>query len=432
MRTHVRGRAALLTCMAVAGMSLAACGGGGSSGSDSKTVTIWASMDQPVIDGLTKALDTKAKAAGITVKWQRVENINQLIMTKIQANDTPDIAFIPQPGVVGDMVTRGAAKPLDDVVDLTSLQSSMIPGSLEAGTFDGKLYGLLASMNVKSLVYYDKPAWDAAGYKAPTSIDELNALTDQIKSDGGTPWCMGIESDTATGWPATDWFEDLIMRYGGADGYNSWVTHDTPFDSDLVKQAAAEFEKLMFTDGNVLGGRDAIASTNFGTAGNPMFDPAGPKCWMYKQGSFITGFFPKNITADLDKNVGVFGFPPATAGGDNPVLGGGDMATLLGDSDSAKQVMKMLSETDIGNEAAPTSSFISPHKDFDVSLYPNEVTRTVAKVGYDASTFLFDGSDQMPGEVGAGTFWKDMTAWISGQEDLDTALKNIDDSWPSS
>ena len=110
---------------------------------------------------------------------------------------------------------------------------------------------------------------------------------------------MGIESDTATGWAATDWFEDLVMRYGGPDDYNKWVKNDIKFDSPLVKEAAAEFQKLMFTDGNVLGGRKAIASTNFGTAGNPMFD-AKPGCWMYKQGSFITGFFPKKVNADLD------------------------------------------------------------------------------------------------------------------------------------
>jgi alpha-glucoside transport system substrate-binding protein len=434
MRTHSRGRRAAVAVAAVASMSvsLAACGGDGGSASDSKEVTIWASVDQPVLDGLEKALAPKAKEAGITVKWSKVENINQLIMTKIQANDTPDIAFIPQPGVVADIVDRGAAQPLDDVVDPGALESSMVPGTLEAGTVDDQLYGLLVSMNVKSLVFYPKKAWDQAGYKAPQSIDELNQLTEQIKSDGETPWCMGIESDTATGWPATDWFEDLVMRYGGPEEYNAWVTHETPFDSDVVRESAAEFEELMFTEGNVLGGRDAITSTNFGTAGNPMFDKAGPSCWMYKQGSFITGFFPEEVKKDLDANVGVFGFPPAETGGENPVLGGGDLAMLLSDKSAASDVMAMLSETEIGNDAAGSSSFISPHKDFDVSLYPDEVTRSVADVAYSSTAFLFDGSDQMPGEVGAGSFWKEMTAWISGQQDADTALKNIDSSWPSS
>jgi alpha-glucoside transport system substrate-binding protein len=434
MRIPVKKSTSLLGVVALAaGLTLTACGGSdGGSGSDSSTVTIWSSVDQPVQDGLLKALESKVSGDGIKIEWKKVENINQLIMTKIQAGDTPDIAFIPQPGVVKDMASLDAIQPLDDVVSQAD-KDSMVPGTLEAGTVDGKLYGLLVSANVKGLIFYPKKAWEAAGYPTSVeSIDDLNALTEQIKSDGNTPWCMGIESDTATGWPATDWFETLVAKYGGVDEYNSWVSHDTPFDSDVVRQAADEFSTLLFTDGNVLGGQSAIASTNFGTAGNPMFDKKGPGCWMYNQGSFITGFFPKDIVANLDDEVGVFGFPPATAGGDNPIIGGGDMATLLNDSDNAKKVLAALAATDIGNDAAPSSSFISPHKDFDASLYPNDLTRSYAEVISGTTAFLFDGSDQMPGEVGAGTFWKDMTAWISGQEDLDTALSNIDASWPSS
>jgi len=241
---------------------------------------------------------------------------------------------------------------------------------------------------------------------------------------------MGVEDGAATGWASTDWMEDLVMRYAGPDGYNDWVSHELPFDSDPVREAAAEFEELMFTDGNVLGGRGAITSTNFGTAGNPMFD-AEPGCWMYKQGSFITGFFPEAAIADLDANVGVFGFPPAEAGGENPVLGGGDMAVMIDDSESTKAVMALMAEADLGTEAAPNSSFISPHKTFDMELYPNEITKSYATVAYESTAFLFDGSDQMPGEVGAGSFWSEMVAWIADDQDLDTTLKNIDDSWPS-
>ncbi len=434
MRTHMRGRTALLTCLALSAMGLSACGGGGDSKGDSKTVTIWSSIDQPVQDGLKKSLVAKLTADGsdIKINWQKVENINQLIITKIQAGDAPDIALVPQPGVVQQMNKLGAIKPLDDTLDMTALKASMVPGSLDAGTVDNKLLGLLVSANVKGLVFYPKKAFEAAGYQAPTDIAGLEKLTEQIKSDGETPWCMGIESDTATGWPATDWFETLIMKYHGVDAYNKWVKHDLPFDSDEVKQAADEFSKLLFTKGNTLGGQKAIASTNFGTAGTPMFDAKGPKCWLYNQGSFITGFFPKAVTKDLDANVGVFGFPAVTAGGDNPVEGGGDMLTMLNDSDNVKTVVKAMATTDIGNDAAAGSSFISPHKDFDVSHYPNALTKQVAQVAYDSTAFLFDGSDQMPAEVGTGSFWKEMTAWISGQQDIDKALKNIDSSWPSS
>ena len=424
-RRRLAGGAAAL----LAGSALTACGAG--SGSDDGTVTIWASVDQPIIDGFQEHLDAAAAEAGLDVdiRIQKIDNINQMIMSKVQANDAPEIALMPQPGVVGDIVSRDAAYPLDEIVDTAALEETMIPGTLDVGTFDGRLYGLLVQMNVKSLVYYNKAAFEEAGYEAPQSIDELNALTEQIKADGGTPWCMGIEADTATGWPATDWFEDLVMRYGGVEGYRDWVTHETPFNSALVREAAATFEELMFTEGNVLGGRKAITSTNFAAAGYPMFDGAEPGCWMFKQGSFIPNFIVEGAGATLDE-IGLFGFPPAEPGGENPVLGGGDLAVLLSDSEAAAQVMELLADPELGTEAAPTSSFISPHTTFDLGLYPDELTAEMARVAYGSSAFLFDGSDQMPGEVGAGSFWREMTAWVGEEQDLDTTLSNIDASWP--
>jgi len=429
-RTTVLGTALL----AAAGLTLSACGGGSGS-SNSKTVTIWSSLDAPVQAGLEKALVAKLKADNqdITIKWQQVQNINQLIITKIQAGDTPDIAMIPQPGVVAQMQQLGATKPLDNVVDMSSLKSSMVPGTLEAGTINNQLYGLIVSANVKGLIWYPKKAWAKAGY--PTQVKDipaLESLTNKIKSDGGTPWCAGVQDPGgASGWPATDWLETLLMKQSGANVYNQWVQHKIMFDSPQVQQATSEFSKLLFTSGNTQGGQNAIASTNWQTAASPMFENP-PKCWMYMQGSFITGFFPKSATSNLDANVGVMGFPPATAGGENPVEGGGDLMTMLNDTPNVKTVVKDLSETSIGNDAAPSSSFISPHKDFNLSLYPNKVTKTIAQYMYGSTAFLFDGSDAMPAQVGAGSFWKEMVAWIGGQEDVSTALKNIDQTWPSS
>jgi alpha-glucoside transport system substrate-binding protein len=425
---------AMTTACLSGGGNTAGGGGGEPSGEASgSTVTIWTSLDQVIMDGLQKGLAPMAQAAGITVKWSRVDNINQIIMTKIQANDTPDIAFIPQPGVVGDIVKRGKAIALDDVVDLNSLKSSMIPGTLEAGTVDGKLYGLIVSANAKSFVFYPKKAFEKAGYKAPTSLAELETLTEKIKADKSAvaPWCQGIGSEAATGWPLTDWIEDLVMRQAGVDGYNKWVKNELKFDSPEVRKAFETYAKLAFTPGNTFGGRKSIASTAFGNAANPMFNNP-PGCMLFKQGSFITTFFPKNIQANLDTEVGVFGFPPAEAGGENPLLGGGDMAVLLHNTAGAREIMKLLGNKDVGNVAAGPTNFLSPHKDFDVTKYKGATAQAVAKFAYSTSNFLFDGSDQMPGAVGAGTFWKDGTAWVAGQEDLDKALKNIDGSWPTS
>lgn len=420
----------------VCAMSLTSCipssnNSSGRTDTTGQTVRVWMSVDDGVRSGLEKALQAKAQADGIIVKVEAVDSLDKVIITKIQAGDQPEIALLPQPGVVRTAKELGAAKPLNDVIDVDALHKSMVPGTLDVGTLDGQLYGLLVSMNVKSLVFYNKLKFDAAGYTVPRTMGELFALTDRIKADGRNPWCMGYESGSATGWPATDWLEDLVMRRGSADDYNKWVAGEIKFDSDLVRTAAADFEKIAFTNGNVLGGRKAIPSTNFKTAGNPMFEEQ-PGCWMMKQGSFIVDQFPDKIKANLDHNVGVFGFPPVEAGSGGPVLSGGDLAVLMSESENAKKVMTYLADPAIGVVAAGQSAFISPHTTFDTTKYQNDFSRSVADVGYQSSHLLFDGSDQMPGEVGAGTFWTEMIAWIAGQQDLDTTLKNIDNSWPKS
>jgi alpha-glucoside transport system substrate-binding protein len=437
--TSRRHRAALgITAFAMA-LTTTGClgsddgGGGAGGGDDDGVVDILATTDPLVFDGLKAKIEEEAEAAGIEVNVERVDNINQLILTRIQANDPPDIAVIPQPGVIEQIVDRGKAIELTEDILPSDLISDMTPGTLEAGQFDGKQYAVMVNMNVKSLVFYNKQAWDKVGYKAPETLDDLTALGEQIKSDGGTPWCFGIESGTATGWPATDWFEDLVMRYGGVDVYNQWVTHEVTFDSEVVRQAADYLETTVLQDDSVPGGRGSIASTAFGDADDTMWE-AEPGCWMLKQGNFIVSadFIPEDVVNNTDERIGVFGFPPAEAGGENPVLGGGDLATLLEDNEDSRAIMEILAGVELGTTAAPSSSFISPHTEFDASLYPSELTRQIADVAYQSDAVLFDGSDLMPGEVGAGTFWKEMTAWISDQQDLDTTLTNIDDSWPAS
>jgi alpha-glucoside transport system substrate-binding protein len=438
MRINPRKRAKLLasvTAVALAG-GLAACGGdgGGGGGDDDDEVTVWTSLDQPVIDGIQKQVDIQAKEEGITVKIERVDAIDKVIKTSIASGDTPDISTLPQPGVVASVVELGAGIPLDDVLDTEQLETDMVAGALDAGMVDDKLYGLLLSMNVKSLVFYPKKAFEAAGYEEPQTLDELTALADQIKADGGTPWCLTMESGDATGWVATDWFEDLVMRFGGADYYNDWVAHEVPFNDDTVKQAGEYFEGVFSPEGNVYGGREGITATAFTDAALPMFDAAGPSCWLLKQGSFFVGqdFLPEEIYANVDEELGVAAFPPAEAGGENPVLGGGDLAVMFSDDEATKKAMNILASAEIATDAAPVSSFISPFKTTDMSIYPSETTREIAQVAYDSTAFLFDGSDSMPAAVGAGTFWREMTNWINGDTDLDTALNNIEESWPAS
>jgi alpha-glucoside transport system substrate-binding protein len=406
-------------------------GNGGTSGNGDKQVEILFGFGGDQSKAFQAALNEWAKTNDVTIKYSEAsQSFDTLVRSRVAGNNLPDIAFFPQPGVMMDIAKSGKLRELGSLIDVNALKSTLVPGELDAGTSpEGKVYGSPMSMNVKSLVWYPKKAFEAAGYKVPTTTAELLALTDQIRASGTTPWCIGIESSAATGWVATDWMEDYVLRIGGPQTYDKWVRHEIPFNDPVVKQAADEFAKIALTDGNVFGGRKAIVSNGYATAANPMFANP-PKCFLHRQGNFITqkGFFPEKVRTNMDAEVGVFQLPGTTPA-DKPVLGGGDLAAGFSNDDATKKVLAFVT-SDKFNGGTKEGSYISPHKTFDASQYPDETTRTIAKLAYGATVFRFDGSDQMPGNVGAGTFWRGMVAWISGQKTEDQVLNEIEASWP--
>jgi alpha-glucoside transport system substrate-binding protein len=407
-------------------------GGSGGTASGDKNVEIVFGFGGDQSKGFQQSLADFQQSSGIKIKFTEAsQSFDTLIRTRVRANNLPDIALFPQPGILKDFVTQGKMTDLSTQLDVEKLKSDFVPGTLDAGEVDGKYYGVPVSYNLKSLVFYPKKAWEQKGYTAPTTQDELLTLTNKIKSDGTTPWCLGMESSAATGWVATDWIENNLLVEAGPDTYDKWVNHEIPFNDPAVKTAAESWEKLVLADGNVLGGRKQVVSTAFATSANPAF-ATPPRCYLHRQGNFITqsGFFPKNVVADIDNQVGVFQYPGKTAE-ERPMLGGGDLAAVFnGKDDDTKQVMAFLTGADYKgwNE---TAGFLSPRKDFESTNYKSQLTQQIAKLGQDATVFRFDGSDQMPGVVGSGSFWKGMVAWVSGGKELDGALNDIEKSWPS-
>jgi alpha-glucoside transport system substrate-binding protein len=412
-------------------------GGGGGGGSDntSTTIELMYGFTGQQSDDFIAVVEPWAEENGITINFAPTQDFNSLIVTRVQGNQLPDIAIFPQPGIMKSIAERDVLADLSDVLDMADLEANMVPGLLESGQgADGTQYAVLMSSNVKSGVYYPAGAGEAAGLSEPPQTqEELLALTDQVAGTGTTPWCFGIESGPATGWPATDWVENLMLINYGEDVYDQWVNHEIPFNDDRVLEVLNQIEELLLIEGRVSGGRGAIAANNFGTAGNVMFDDP-PGCYMYRQGNFLTqpGFFPDDVVANLDTEVGVFPLPGMDPES-KPVLGGGDMASLFSaDNESAQKVMEYMMSTEFQDAMiAQSESYLAPRSDADVSGYDSEMSRNFATIQNEATVWRFDGSDQMPGEVGTGSFWREMVAWISGAQDAKTTLDNIENSWPA-
>lgn len=374
-------------------------------------------------------------ATGIDIQYESSKQFEATISTRADAGNVPDLVDFPQPGLMANLAKTGKLVDVKTYMSEDYLKGQYIDSWLEMATAtgpDGKplMVGVWERVNVKSLVWYPKKAFEEAGYQIPTTWEELVALQDQIVADGDTPWCIGIESGAATGWPATDWIEEFMLRTTSLENYDKWTRGELKFSSPEVKKAAETVGTIWLDDKYVFGGAKGIVSTSFGDAPAPMFDEP-PKCWLHKQGNFITSFFPqdKNLQPDVDYDF--FYLPPVDPAYGKPALVGGDVWAMFNDRPETRAVMQWFTRGEHLKTWLASGGTIAPHKDAQLDWYGNDIDKGVAEILAGATSVRFDGSDLMPGEVGAGSFWKEMTAWVSGSESLDDALSNIDATWPS-
>jgi alpha-glucoside transport system substrate-binding protein len=393
------------------------------------TVTVDGAMEGNDPDGVKFNEGVKAfeDATGIEVNYIGNKEFEATISVRVDAGDAPDIADFPQPGKASQFVRSG------NVVDVTSFMSEEWLSQQynqswrDMATLDGVEAGVFHRFNAKSLVWYPKAPWDAAGYEVPQTWDELVALTEQIASDGDTAWCIGIESGAATGWAATDWTEEMILRTTSLENYDAWVAGELPFDSPEVKNAIETWSEIWFNDAYVFGGRASIVTTYFGDSPTPMFgDP--PQCWMHRQGNFITGFFPEGKQAGVDYDF--FYLPPVDDQYGKPFLVAGDVMVMFNDRPEVRALMEYFTTPESASGFLQGGGALAAHQTATPEMYGVDLERGIAALVLEATSFRFDGSDLMPGEVGSGSFWEHITSYVAGSEDLDTAMQAIDATWP--
>ncbi len=339
---------------------------------------------------------------------------------------TPDIIKFPQPGYLADFVRIDKVVDVQSFMDDDYLQEQYSAALLEAAMIDGQMAGIWHLGNVKSLVWYPKRAFEEAGYEVPQTWEELMALSERIVTDGGTPWCIGIESGEATGWVGTDWVEDILLRTAPPETYDAWVSGELPFDSPEIRRAFEIMGDIWLVDSYIYGGTAAIPSERFYVGAQHMFEQP-PGCFLHRQGSFILSDFPEEAQFGLDYDF--FYLPPINKEFGNPVLGGGDILAMFNDRPEVREVMKFYTTGESVRYQVESGKYIAPHRDVPFEWYSSPANLKIAQILLEADTYRFDASDLMPGAVGTGTFWRGITAWVEG-EDLESVLRGIDESWP--
>lgn len=440
---------ALLSLLMVLALALAACGGGGGDTADTSdaeeiiggdaileaarsgaysgtTVSVFGAFVDEDARRFENSIAGFEEETGIDIVYTGSGDFETLIEVRVTGGDAPDIGGHPQPGLVEGLVDRGLVIDPSTFLTMDFLNRQYSQGWIDDSTLGGQIAGVWYRGNIKSLVWYPKDDFEAAGYEIPTTWEELLALSDQIVADGGTPWCIGIESSGATGWVATDWIEDIMLRTQPPETYDAWTSGELPFDSPEVRNAIETMAVIWKNPDYVLGGEIGIVTTPFGDAPTPLFDDP-PGCWLHRQASFIPAFFPDN--AVIGENIDFFYFPMIDPAYGEPMLTAGDIAVMYNDRPEVRAVMAYLATGESMQGWVEAGGFISPHQDSDLAWYQTDVDRRFAELLLASEVSRFDGSDLMPGAVGAGAFWTEITAWVTGKS-LDDALPAIDAAWP--
>tara|TARA_R110000868_G_scaffold53663_11_gene168195 strand:- start:393 stop:1718 length:1326 start_codon:yes stop_codon:yes gene_type:complete len=389
----------------------------------------WLGPDQKAVEAV---LAYFGEATGADVKYVGSDSFEQQIMIDAEAGSAPNVAVFPQPGLAADMAKRGFLSPLaEGTADWIRENYAAGQSWVDLGTYanaqgEDNLYGFFYKVDVKSLVWYSPENFEDAGYEVPQSMEELKTLMDQIVADGGTPWCIGLGSGGATGWPATDWVEDMMLRTQPPSVYDQWVSNEIPFTDERVVAAIEEFGAFARNDDYVAGGAAAVASTDFRDSPKGLFS-SPPQCYMHRQASFIPAFFPEGTVVGADAD---FFYFPAYAGKDlgKPVLGAGTVWAITSDSPGAQALIEFL-KSPIAHEVwMSQSGFLTPYQGVNTALYADDTQRALGDVLLGATTFRFDGSDLMPGGVGAGSFWTGMVDYAGGKPAAEVAAE-IQASW---
>jgi ABC-type glycerol-3-phosphate transport system substrate-binding protein len=421
----------LATLAAVLAFAAAGCGGddnggGGAKGSEDvsgtiSTMAIWAGEEQKSFQAVIDAFEEKYP--NVDVKYTSGgDNLAPLLSTAVEGGNPPDIAAIGQPGLMADFAKKNAIKPIDDLRD--KVVDAFGEAVADAGAVDGTQYAVMYKGANKSTVWYNVADFEEAGVEPPETWDEFVNARDTLKAAGITPFSVGVD----VGWPISDLFENVYIRTAGAEKYDQLSKHEIPWTDQSVKDALTLMKDVVGESGNMAGGTDGALQTEMPDSVAKVFSDK-PEAAMAVLGDFAPG--QTETTLEPESGYNVFTFP-SIEGSEPSVVGGGDLFVKFKDSPAADAFLEYLTTVEAAEVWAKRGGFSSPHKDLDVEIYPDEITRTVAGAlaeAAEAENFRFDLSDLQPaafgGTPGQGLF-KAFTDFVANPNNIDQITQKME------
>ncbi|MCJ1707639.1 ABC transporter substrate-binding protein [Microbacterium sp. VKM Ac-2923] len=422
--------------LAVGAIALAGCaegdsGGASGSGGGETTVRISGGITGTEADALNQTFEQFTQDTGIKVVYTGDKGFEGNIVTKVSGGDAPDIAIVPQPGLLKTLIGTGDVQAASDAVS-SNVDEYWGEDWKSYGTEDGTFYAAPMLANLKGYVWYSPAKFAEWGVEVPKTLDELMTLTATIQQKtGAAPWCAGFASDAASGWPGTDWVEDMVLRLSGPDVYDQWVANEVKFTDPQIKAAFDAVGDILLNPSYVNAGFGDVSSINSTAFADVAAKVADGSCPMTHQASFLSANFltvtnAAGQTPTIAPDGDVYAFlTPGVTEGELAVEGGGEFVAAFSEDESVQKVVEYMSTPEFADARVKLGGVISANKGADPSLASSEFLTEAMKTLQDPSTTVrFDASDLMPATVGSGSFWKGMVSWIDGSP-TDQVLSDI-------
>jgi alpha-glucoside transport system substrate-binding protein len=401
-----------IAALAAFALAVGACGGDGGGGTaegdgEITIFSLWGGSEQ---EAFQKVLDQFTKDTGIETKYESARDFLPVIRTRLAADNPPDVAVIPRPGVVAELARDDALISIEDLgLDPEAINENYSDTWTSLATVDDTLYGVVAKANSKSTIWYKPNSFTQNNFEIPTTWQQLLDITKQYKDKGDTPWAVGAQGRDNS-WTLTDWFENIYARQAGPDNYTKLFNGDLAFNDQTVKDALNEMVKIV-NDNYVAGGIDTALGIGFVDGIGRVFSK-NPVAEMYMEGGFVGGIALGEVNPDLKvgEDIDFFPWPQINAEHGSPLVGGGDVASAFVNNEDNAKLIEYLASPEAGRIWVSTGAIASPNQGVTDDAYPNPLVTKEAKQLKDAELFLFDGSDLLPGTLG---------------QDMGTLLQNV-------
>ncbi len=377
-------------------------------------------------DNLTKYLQTLKpleQATGIAIKYETAGDLIAVLQTRVEGGNPPDVVSNPSAGQMRDLAEKGSLVPVDPMLDSGAVRENYPKGLLDLTTVNDKSYGLFVNTAVQGLVWYDPKTYD--GPKPPASWDALGAWAATASGKGRAPWCLGLESGPASGWPGAVWIEQLMLQRLGGDAYDRWWRGELPWTSPEVRQAYAAFGKVATDAKLVSGGPKGALTTNFGESPNGLFGKP-PACQLHLQADWVGNAMAAAVPGVKPvEDIAFFGFPAV-----NPQYAGtleitGEVVGAFRDSPQVQAFMRYVSTPEFSSLVAKTGLWLGANRKTPLTAYSSPLSRQAAEAYSKAPDVRFGAKDAMPAAM-SQAFLKSVMDYVRNPGRLDAILVSLE------